>query len=130
MSCLVLSGPYRCCEQFFLVHVGAITELTVCVYAAHWLSIDGEQPSVPENPGVACRDMQRLDVHDASVSRQPQKVTDPPHRTKTKVPEKVRLKDLTTHELSIVSDRCHCSLIVVLIYFFCLVLVSVFQLFF
>jgi len=76
------------------------------MYVAHWLAIDGEQPAVPENPSVASRDLQRLDGHDPStksaVNRTPQKVGDLPHRTKAKIPEKVRLKDLTTHELSIV----------------------------
>lgn len=71
---------------------------------AHWLSIDGDQPAVPENPGTVSRDLQRLDSHDPSVKtaiNRPQKVGDLPHRTKAKIPEKVRLKELTTHELSI-----------------------------
>ena len=76
----------------------------MCV--AHWLAIDGEQPAVAENPGPVSRELQRLDGHDptvkTSVNRPHQKVGDLPHRNKTKVPEKVRLKDLTTHELSIV----------------------------
>ena len=80
-----------------------------CVlFLAHWLSIDGDQPAVPENPGAVSRDLQRLDTHDPSVktaiNRPPQKVGDLPHRTKAIIPEKVRLKELTTHELSIVSQ--------------------------
>jgi len=75
------------------------------MHAAHWLSIDGDQPAVPEN--AAPRDSQpRLDIHDTAaktaVSR-PQKVGELTHRAKAKIPEKVRLKELTTHELSIVS---------------------------
>jgi len=80
------------------------------VCSAHWLSIDGDQPSVPENPGQVSRDLQRLESHDASVKTALSRPTahkvagDLSHRTKTKGPaEKVRLKDLTTHELSIVS---------------------------
>ena len=83
------------------------TEMTggMCMRAAHWLSIDGDQPAVPEN--AAPRDPQpRLDIHDTAaktaVSR-PQKVGELTHRAKAKIPEKVRLKELTTHELSIVS---------------------------
>ena len=83
-----------------------------CVCPAHWLSIDGEQPAVPENPSTVSRDLQRLDGHDPSVKtsinrlqQQPsQKVGDLSHRSKTKIPDKVRLKELTTHELSIVSQ--------------------------
>jgi len=80
------------------------------------LSIDGEQPAVAENPGQLSRDLQRLDSHDASVktavgSRPPTQKSatgDLSHRTKSKLPaEKVRLKDLTTHELSIVSNVFH-----------------------
>ena len=91
--------------------------ISACMYVvclAHWLSIDGEQPAVPENPAVVSRDLQRLNGHDPSVktaiSRPSQKVGDLPHRTKTKIPEKVRLKDLTTHELSIVRHlSCCCN---------------------
>ena len=85
-----------------------ISSLVMC--SAHWLSIDGDQPAVPENLGAMSRDLQRLDSHDPSIKttiNRPQKVGDLPHRPKAKIPEKVRLKELTTHELSIVS---HCSL--------------------
>jgi len=34
--------------------------LYVCL--AHWLSIDGDQPAVPENPGQVSRDLQRLET--------------------------------------------------------------------
>ena len=84
--------------------------------SAHWLAIDGEQPAVAENPSLVSRDLQRLDGHDPSVktaiNRPPQKVGDLSHRTKAKIPEKVRLKDLTTHELSVVSNAaasCLCA---------------------
>jgi len=85
--------------------------LNVCV-TAHWLSIDGEQPAVAENPSQLSHDLQRLDSHDATVktavgsrpATQKPTTGDLSHRTKAKLPtEKVRLKDLTTHELSIVS---------------------------
>jgi len=83
--------------------------MCVCVhvYSAHWLSVDGDQPVVPENPAAVSRDLQRLDGHDPSVKtaiNRPQKLGDLPHRTKAKIAEKVRLKELTTHELSIVSQ--------------------------
>jgi len=93
-----------------------VIETNYLHFLAHWLAINGEQPAVPENPSVVSRDLQRLDGHDASVktaiNRPVQKVGDLPHRTKAKIPEKVRLKDLTTHELSIVRQWTHfyCSL--------------------
>ena len=73
------------------------------LWVAHWLSIDGEQPAVPENPGSVSHELQKLDSHDPSVKSAINRPTPKDHRAKTKVPEKVRLKELTTHELSIVS---------------------------
>jgi len=89
--------------------------LYVCWPLAHWLAIDGVQPSIPENPPSVSRDLQRLESLDpsvkASINRPSQKLgTQTPgggtsevgHRAKVKAPEKLRLKELTTHELSIV----------------------------
>jgi transcription initiation factor TFIID subunit 6 len=83
---------------------------------AHWLAIEGVQPSVPENPPSVSRDLQRLESLDpsvkAAVNRPVQKAgattaggsVDLGHRAKVKMPEKMRLKEMATHELSIVSE--------------------------
>jgi transcription initiation factor TFIID subunit 6 len=73
---------------------------------AHWLAIDGEQPAIPENPPPVSRDLQRLECLDPSVknaiNRPTSKVTgELGQRSKVKMPEKVRLKELTMHELSV-----------------------------
>ena len=81
----------------------------------HWLAIDGVQPSVAENPPGVSRDLQRLESLDpavkASINLKSQNLYSSPssnnevsHRVKAKVPEKLRLKELTTHELSTVSN--------------------------
>lgn len=78
------------------------------------MAVDGDQPSVAENPSLVPHDVQRLDGHDPSVktavNRPAQKVGELPHRTRAKIAEKVRLKDLTTHELSIVRELSLCQL--------------------
>jgi len=67
----------------------------------HWLAIEGEQPSVPENPPQVSRDMQRLEGIDPSVKNAINRPGGGLDRTKVKMSEKVRLKELTTHQLSV-----------------------------
>jgi hypothetical protein len=52
---------WRCCYIFgkfveFLSNVGSI--------AAHWLCIDGVQPTIPENPPPVSKDQQKLESID------------------------------------------------------------------
>lgn len=76
---------------------------------AHWLSIEGEQPAIPENPPPVSKDLQKLESLDpivkASINKPKPKVANEPGkgggRAKSKVQEKVRLKEMTMHELSI-----------------------------
>jgi transcription initiation factor TFIID subunit 6 len=82
------------------------------------LAIEGVQPSVPENPPSVSRDLQRLESLDPSVKANVNRPAQKPgaatpggggvevaHRAKVKVPEKMRLKEVATHELSIVSEH-------------------------
>ena len=75
--------------------------------AAHWLSIDGDQPSVPENPPPVSKDEQREESVDPTkaLNKPKPKVAAEPGKSKQKLKgqEKVRLKELATHELSVVS---------------------------
>ena len=74
---------------------------------SHWLSIDGVQPSVPENPPPISRDLQKLESIDptvkvSSILPKLKMNTDPGKiKSRVKAPEKVRIKEVTTHELSI-----------------------------
>ena len=84
-----------------------------CFYLclAHWLSIDGIQPAIPENPPPATKDQQKLEILDTSVkaaidkNQKPVKTgeTISKHKHKKKVADVVKMKDLSTHELSVVS---------------------------
>ena len=83
----------------------------VCVpFLAHWLSVDGLQPAIPENPPPATKDQQKLEILDTSVkaiidkNQKPVKVGDlaAKHKHKKKVADVVKMKDLSTHELSVV----------------------------
>lgn len=74
---------------------------------SHWLSIEGEQPAVPENPPPVAKDTQQLGILDptvkAAVNKMKTKVGSEIGKGKAnlKVPEKVRLKEAATHELCI-----------------------------
>ena len=76
---------------------------------AHWLAINGEQPSIPENPPPVSKDAQRQECLDPGLKNdimkpKPKIKTEPGKgKLKVKLTEKVELKPLTTHELSVVS---------------------------
>ncbi|CAG2167757.1 unnamed protein product [Oppiella nova] len=72
----------------------------------HWLSIDGIQPSIPENPPPLSRDQQREESVDPAMAlkkasqlkpNQQQKL----QQKKKKQMEMVRVKQFATHELSV-----------------------------
>lgn len=71
---------------------------------AHWLSIDGVQPAIPENPPPVSKDQQRMESVDpsAALKKQP---TGPNQKKleqqKKKQVEMVRVKQFATHELSV-----------------------------
>ena len=77
---------------------------------AHWLSIDGIQPAIPENPPPATKDQQKHEILDTSVKAAIDKNQKPAksgetiskHKHKKKVADVVKMKDLSTHELSVV----------------------------
>ncbi|KAK9872277.1 hypothetical protein WA026_017082 [Henosepilachna vigintioctopunctata] len=69
----------------------------------HWLSIDGIQPTIPENPPPASKAMQKLESVDP-INKKPQKETSGKPTTgkqKLKNIETVQIKQLATHELSV-----------------------------
>lgn len=74
---------------------------------AHWLAIDGEQPTIPENPPPIDKEDQKLENVDPEVKQminkpKPKMVSEPGKvKSKARGQEKVQLKELTTHELSI-----------------------------
>ena len=80
------------------------------MFLAHWLSIDGIQPAIPENPPPATKDQQKLEILDTSVkatidkNQKPVKTVESStkHKHKKKVADVVKMKDLSTHELSVV----------------------------
>jgi len=75
----------------------------------HWLSIEGVQPSIPENPPLLSRDQQRLDSVDPAGKHKgglKNKHSGPFTPTvgkpiKFKTSEQVFIKQLATHELSV-----------------------------
>ena len=75
---------------------------------AHWLAIDGIQPSIAENPPPVSKDMQKQEGIDpvvkATINKPKPKALSEPGKSKQKLKsyEKVQLKDLATHELSVV----------------------------
>ena len=74
---------------------------------AHWLAIDGDQPSILENPPPVDKDNQKLESIDpvvkSSINKPKPKVLSEPGKSKQKLKaaEKVKLKELSTHELSV-----------------------------
>ncbi|XP_044752034.1 transcription initiation factor TFIID subunit 6 [Coccinella septempunctata] len=69
----------------------------------HWLSIDGIQPTIPENPPPATKSMQKLESVDP-INKKPLKETSGKPTTgkqKLKNVETVQIKQLATHELSV-----------------------------
>lgn len=75
---------------------------------AHWLSIEGVQPTIPENPPPVSKDQQRVDSIDPATKLKgatlSPKTGKPPIGSKiehTKHVEVVRVKQLATHELSV-----------------------------
>lgn len=76
---------------------------------AHWLSIEGTQPALPENPPPASKDLQKQEILDTSIktgANRPLKRPHPDsnkHKHHHKHKESVMLKNLATHELSVVS---------------------------
>lgn len=80
---------------------------TAFVITAHWLSIDGVQPAIPENPPPATKEQQRNEVLDTKVKTtinkiKPKLLTEAIKRHKHKMADMAKLKELSTHELSVV----------------------------
>lgn len=72
---------------------------------AHWLSIDGVQPAIPENPPPVSKDAQRLEGVDPAtalkqVQREPKGVPSKIDKRKKHL-ETVCVKQYATHELSV-----------------------------
>lgn len=74
---------------------------------AHWLSIEGIQPTVPENPPPVSKDLQRVESIDP-VTKLNKAVLPgakvpglPTKQERTKHVETVKVKQLATHELSV-----------------------------
>ncbi|KAK3095934.1 hypothetical protein FSP39_021030 [Pinctada imbricata] len=77
---------------------------------AHWLCIEGVQPTVPENPPPASKDQQQKEILDTSVKtvidkqQKPRPILEQPTKTKHKhkgITDLAKVKDLSTHELSV-----------------------------
>ncbi|GFU42123.1 transcription initiation factor TFIID subunit 6 [Nephila pilipes] len=71
---------------------------------AHWLSIEGVQPTIPENPPPVSKDQQKLESMDPAA-KLPKIGSSPTNKGSkediAKHLEIVRLKQLATHELSV-----------------------------
>lgn len=71
---------------------------------AHWLSIEGVQPTIPENPPPVSKEQQKLESLDPS-SKMPKIGSNTTNKNSkeniAKHLEIVRLKELATHELSV-----------------------------
>lgn len=100
------------------------------IFPAHWLSIDGEQPAIPENPPPVSKEIQKLEALDpvlkATINKP--KPKDPVRaKPKLKLQEKVKIKELTNHELSVVGV---CSNIVQRWYYEWIMLLLIYILYF
>ncbi|XP_074597618.1 TBP-associated factor 6 [Brevipalpus obovatus] len=103
-------------ELFFIedkdVDLGEVIKSTVLpklpqdlALKAHWLSIDGVQPAIPENPPPVSKEAQRQESVDPALSlkqsqKEPKGALARLERRKKHV-DTVRVKDLATHELSV-----------------------------
>lgn len=69
----------------------------------HWLSIDGIQPTIPENPPPASKAVQKLESVDPINKKPPKETSGKPTTGKQKLKniETVQIKQLATHELSV-----------------------------
>lgn len=82
----------------------------------HWLSIEGVQPAVPENPPSISKDLQMKEILDPSIKASVNKLgakqagVMTKGKTSLKVPEKVKLKEVTTHELSLEQQHYYIEL--------------------
>jgi hypothetical protein len=84
------------------------------LHLAHWLSIEGQQPAIPENPPAVSVDAQKIEALEPSIkasilkpkAKANMNAVKPKH--KVKVQEKVEIKEITTHEMSVVSGvKCN-----------------------
>ncbi|CAG2120350.1 unnamed protein product, partial [Medioppia subpectinata] len=66
---------------------------------AHWLSVDGVQPSIPDNPAPLSRDQQKEECVDPSVALKKASQLKPNQHQKNQM--EMRAKPLATHELSV-----------------------------
>lgn len=75
---------------------------------AHWLSINGVQPSIPENPPPATKDQQKSEILDTGVKNVIDKMQKPKvfsesvkAKHRHKAADLAKVKDISTHELSV-----------------------------
>lgn len=73
---------------------------------AHWLSIGGTQPAIPENPPAASKELQKKEILDTSIKNlidKGHKLHKPidTRKRKHQKSDMVKLKDLSAHELSV-----------------------------
>ncbi|CAD5117547.1 DgyrCDS6309 [Dimorphilus gyrociliatus] len=87
-------------------NISGKTPLDVCV-KAHWLAIEGVQPSIPENPPPVDKETQKQESVDPSTNNKQTMVDKPPadvtkmRRRALRVTETVHMKECVQHELSV-----------------------------